>query len=316
MVGVFAFLLALFLSKVVCIIWILGRYSAPIRKALSKRNDLKLAGDWAIITGATDGIGKAFAEELAADGLNIFLISRNSDKLAKVAQELERTYKIKTKVFTADFTKGDFYEALKREIDGLTSVACLINNVGMSQVCAGPTASCEFLTVEFIQRMIFCNVTSTSCMTRITLPKMMSQIDKKRPPPCIISMSSVSGIFPRPYKSLYAACKSFVHNFAASVAGETRTCCRTHVRFLTLTPGFIWTPNRGEKKVNFFIPTAEVYAKSALGMIGIAQQCCGFLPHELMVIGLGLLPGFLRDWIIAKFELIQRKKYLSSVKNQ
>ncbi len=200
----------------------------------------------------------------------------------------------------------------------MSSVACLVNNVGMSQVCAGPTASCEFLTVDFIQRLIFCNITSTACMTRIVLPKMLSQKKDKGHPPCVICMSSVSGIYPRPFKSLYAAAKSFVQNFSASVAAESMAlpCSTPEVRFLTLTPGFVWTPSRGEKKTNFFIPTPEVFAKSALDMIGISTECCGYMAHEVMVAGLGILPNCLRDWAIAQFEWRQRQKYLAKMKNQ
>nr|CDS33883.1 steroid dehydrogenase [Hymenolepis microstoma] len=288
-------------------------YTDPVVKSLSKRKDLREAGEWAIVTGSTDGIGKAFAEELASDGLNIFLISRTTEKLNRVAQDIERTYNVQTKVFAADFTKYDFYEDLKHEIDSISSVACLINNVGMSQVCAGPTATCEFLNIEFIQRMIACNVVSTACMTRITMPKMLQNINPSHPP-CVINMSSVSAIYPRPYKSLYAACKSFVQNFSESVGAESRGLFKTQVRFLTLTPGFIWTPSRGEKKLNYFKPTPEVFAKSALNMIGISSECCGFMPHELMVLGLGILPGFLRDFIIAQFELKQRNKFLARAK--
>ncbi len=93
------------LYKVAVFVWNLTRYYGPVKAALSKRKDLKLAGDWAIITGGTDGIGKAFAEELAHDGLNIFLVSRNAEKLTKVAEELEGKFHIETKTFAADFTK-------------------------------------------------------------------------------------------------------------------------------------------------------------------------------------------------------------------
>ncbi|KAM3186427.1 hypothetical protein ACTXT7_004362 [Hymenolepis weldensis] len=301
------------LYKLIDLTWKFARYTDPVINFLSKRKDLRGAGEWAIITGSTDGIGKAFAEELASDGLNIFLISRTAEKLYRVAQDIERVYKVQTKVFAADFTKDDFYEALKREIDSLPSVACLINNVGMSQVCSGPIATCEFLNIEFIQRMIACNVVSTACMTRITMPKMLQKADSSCPP-CIVNISSVSAIYSRPYKSLYAACKSFVRNFSESVAAESRSLLKTQVRFLTLTPGFIWTPSRGEKKLNYFKPTPEVFAKSALNMIGVSSKCCGFMSHELMVLGLGILPGFLRDFIIGQFELQQRKKFLSRSK--
>lgn len=288
-------------------------YTDPVIKSLSKRKDLREAGEWAIVTGSTDGIGKAFAEELASDGLNIFLISRNAEKLNRVAQDIQRVYNVQTKVFVADFTQHDFYEALKCEIESLSSVACLVNNVGMIQVCAAPTVNCEYLNIEFILQMIACNITSNACMTRITMPKMLQNANPSHPP-CIINMSSVSAIYPRPYKSLYAGCKSFVQNFSKSVGAESRGLLKTQIRFLTLTPGFVWTPSRGEKKLNYFKPTPEVFANSALNMIGVSSECCGFMPHELMVFGLGILPGFLRDFIIGRFEMYRQNKFLARAK--
>ncbi len=81
-----------------------------LRIFLSKRGDLKKAGEWAIITGATDGIGKAFAEQLAKDGLNIMLISRTQEKLQAVAKALETEYNVKTKIFVADCAKVNLFE--------------------------------------------------------------------------------------------------------------------------------------------------------------------------------------------------------------
>lgn len=87
------------------LVWKFVRYTDPVINLFSKRRELKNAGEWTVITGSTDGIGKAFAEELANDGLNIFLISRTADKLDRVARDIERDYKVQTKVFVADFTK-------------------------------------------------------------------------------------------------------------------------------------------------------------------------------------------------------------------
>ena len=75
------------------------------RTFLCKRRDLKKAGEWAIVTGSTAGIGKGFAELLAKEGLNIFLISRNQEKLEEVAGELQMKYNVKTKIFAADLAK-------------------------------------------------------------------------------------------------------------------------------------------------------------------------------------------------------------------
>ena len=66
--------------------------------------NLKKYGDWAVVTGCTDGIGKAYAEKLAKKGMNIVLLSRSLDKLTDMSEYLIAKYKIKTKVIAADFT--------------------------------------------------------------------------------------------------------------------------------------------------------------------------------------------------------------------
>ena len=93
---------------------------------------LRKYGEWAVITGATDGIGKAYAFELAKQGLKIFLVSRSEDKLVQVEQEL------KAKGFDAAHLAVDFSNfdakaraAVKAKI-GALDVGVLINNVGMS----------------------------------------------------------------------------------------------------------------------------------------------------------------------------------------
>ena len=70
--------------------------------------DFLYYGSWAIVTGCTDGIGKAYADQLAKRGLNIVLISRSLEKLQKQKIEIENKYKIKTLILTADFTSYYF----------------------------------------------------------------------------------------------------------------------------------------------------------------------------------------------------------------
>lgn len=95
-------LLAALTPIILYVIWPILVYFV-FRILLCRSGDLLKAGEWTVITGATDGIGKAFAELLAKKGLNIFLISRNKDKLQAVASEIEMKYKVKTKIFAADF---------------------------------------------------------------------------------------------------------------------------------------------------------------------------------------------------------------------
>lgn len=68
--------------------------------------DLKTQGKWAVVTGATDGLGKAFAKALAEQGMDIVLVSRSLSKLKDVAVEIERQYNVETRVVEADLTEG------------------------------------------------------------------------------------------------------------------------------------------------------------------------------------------------------------------
>ncbi|KAF8562306.1 hypothetical protein P879_05559 [Paragonimus westermani] len=208
-----------------CLIWhliiplltILFHYSIG-RALYSKRKQLKQAGQWAIITGSTDGIGKAFAEELASDGLNIMLISRNSEKLQAVAGELSATYNVSVRCVTADFTEANIYESIKKEIDSLSSIACLVNNVGMVNANPEEFAFSDGMCEENIRKFVACNCLSMASMTHIVLPRLIVQNSGA----ALINLSSYSGYHPLPYISLYAATKAFVCHLSQSLNLEVQ----------------------------------------------------------------------------------------------
>uniref|UniRef100_A0A8C9LST7 17beta-estradiol 17-dehydrogenase n=1 Tax=Piliocolobus tephrosceles TaxID=591936 RepID=A0A8C9LST7_9PRIM len=91
---------------------------------------LRSMGQWAVITGAGDGIGKAYSFELAKRGLDVVLISRTLEKLEAIATEIERTAGRSVKIIQADFTNDDIYEHIKEKLTGL-EIGILVNNVGM-----------------------------------------------------------------------------------------------------------------------------------------------------------------------------------------
>nr|KAF6433585.1 hydroxysteroid 17-beta dehydrogenase 3 [Molossus molossus] len=94
------------------------------------RSFLKSMGQWAVITGAGDGIGKAYSFELARQGLNVVLISRTLEKLQAVAMEIESTTGSSVRIIQADFTKDDIYGYIEEKLKGL-EIGILVNNVGM-----------------------------------------------------------------------------------------------------------------------------------------------------------------------------------------
>ncbi|KAJ8951942.1 hypothetical protein NQ318_013609 [Aromia moschata] len=94
--------------------------------------NLRETGKWAVVTGATDGIGKAYAELLAKKGLKIVLISRTQSKLDDVAKEIEQKYNVETKTIAANFTNTTvIYSEIDKQLTGL-DIGVLVNNVGMS----------------------------------------------------------------------------------------------------------------------------------------------------------------------------------------
>ncbi|CAI2727575.1 unnamed protein product [Schistosoma spindalis] len=255
----------------------------------SKRKTLRQAGEWAVVTGASSGIGEAYAEELAKEGLNIMLISNDERNLSLVAKQIANTYNVQTRIVVADFTKNDVYEIIRPAVDRLSTIACLVNNVGMVlpfELFAGEVDSPN---EESIRNIIHCNILSTVIMTSIILPKMLTQ---KGPNPGIINISSCSGFLVTPYLPIYPSTKAFIIQFSRCLAAEKY---RKNVIIQTMHPLFVSTNMTDLREATYFTPTAKVYAKHALDMFGVEQQTTGYFPHELKAFVYNLMPTSL--WV-------------------
>lgn len=271
----------------------------------SKRGDLRRAGDWAIVTGSTDGIGKAYAHELAKDGLNIVLISRNPEKLELVAGEIESTYRVKTKTIACDFTQPDIYEMLGRELGSLSSIACLVNNVGFSYPYLDAYIDAKFIDLQFIRSMINCNMNSVASLTKIVLQKMICQKSKNA---AIINVSSFSGVLPFPYLSLYSASKAFVHHFSKALAYEVE---RNGILVQSVCPMLVATAMSGVKRTSFFVPSPQRCASDALSLLGVQQMTHGCIGHAIQAYLLSIYPKvFCKVAYYGYLKSMRRKKKL------
>jgi 17beta-estradiol 17-dehydrogenase / very-long-chain 3-oxoacyl-CoA reductase len=129
---------------------------------------------WAVVTGATDGIGREFALQLARAGFNVLLASRSADKLDKVAIEIKAINpSIETKAVAIDFSLADKaqYATLEKAV-GAMNVGVLVNNVGKSHEMPVPFAETsldEMLSISEI------NVNATLRVTRMIVPNMVKQ---------------------------------------------------------------------------------------------------------------------------------------------
>jgi 17beta-estradiol 17-dehydrogenase / very-long-chain 3-oxoacyl-CoA reductase len=177
-------------------------------------------GEWALVTGATDGIGKAMCFELARRGLNVLLVSRSLTKLNEVADELSAKYpKVSTKVVAVDFSNFDSAAQgkVRAQIEQL-EVGVLVNNVGMSY--AHPAYFAELSHADVVS-MIALNVTSTTIMTHLALPRM---VERKRG--AIVCISSAASQLPaNPLLAQYAAAKAYVDKSVAQHARALAPRC-------------------------------------------------------------------------------------------
>lgn len=270
-----------------------------LTKVCSKRRQLKKIGGWAVITGSTDGIGKAYAKLLAKDGLNIVLVARSAEKLEDVAKELRSTHGVEVRTLVADFSRADVYEKLESGLAGI-DVVCLVNNVGMGyQFPTYLAGGSKPLDAGELQPMLNVNCTSVLRMTRMLLPRMLPRGG------AVINVASSSGLFPAPYLSVYAGTKAFVVNFSESLASEVNHLVSKggavkSLTVQTVAPYFVATKMSKIRRPNFFAPAPETFANQALNLLGVEQMTVGCLSHSLQHFFMTLLPRCVANYLMCK----------------
>jgi short-subunit dehydrogenase len=179
----------------------------------------------ALITGASSGIGEAFAHQLAAQGKNLILVARSEDKLRALGKELSAEHRVQNHIIPADLAQPSAAAALFAETERASlSVDLLVNNAGFSRV--GEFAE---LPLDVQADMVRLNVNTLMELTRLYLPAM-----RQRQRGGVINVSSNAAFQPVPYMSVYAATKAFVLHFSEGVAEEVAA---DGVTIMALCPG-------------------------------------------------------------------------------
>ncbi len=183
----------------------------------------------ALVTGATSGIGAAFARRLARDGYDLVLVARDTQRLAAVAGELTTAHGTAVETIEADLATGAGRDRVAQRVtNGPTVIDLLVNNAGL-------TLNTAFLrsTPDKEERLLGVNVTAVMRLTLAALPGMV-----ERRHGAVVNVSSVSGFGAAMPGSTYPASKAWVTNFSESVG---LSVAPFGVRVMALCPGYVRT---------------------------------------------------------------------------
>ncbi len=168
---------------------------------------------WALITGASSGIGAEFARKLAARGMHLILTARREQALSDLASELHQRHGSRCEIIAGDLSDPEFPQKLAAEIrQRELPVELLVNNAGI-----GLVAEVENTDVTRVLKMLQVNINALTELTYLFLPEML-----ERRHGAIINVASVAGFQPVAYMGAYAAGKAYVLHFSEALWAETR----------------------------------------------------------------------------------------------
>lgn len=182
-------------------------------------------GKWALVTGASAGIGEALAVELAQAGVNLVLTARRRDRLEALAQRLGSQHSIQSRILVADLTQADAPAEIFANTEGAgLAIEVLINNAGFGEYG-------EFVQshLESQLNMVQVNCTAVVHLSRLFLPKMV-----ERRSGAMMIVASTAAYQPVPYLATYSATKAFDRMLAEALAEETKDF---NVKVSALCPG-------------------------------------------------------------------------------
>jgi 17beta-estradiol 17-dehydrogenase / very-long-chain 3-oxoacyl-CoA reductase len=267
--------------------------------------NLKKYGAWAVVTGATDGIGLAIANELARkQNLNIVLIARDNAKLAAAAADIEKEAKVQTQTIQVDFSNFDgAAQARVRAAVKDLDVGVLINNVGQSYNF--PQYFNE-LEDDIVASLIDLNIQSTTKMIRCVLPIMMA---KNRG--AIVNMSSGSSLLGAPLLAEYAATKSYVNALSVGLHYEYKS---KGIDVQVQTPLYVATKLAKIRNSSLTVPSTRAFAKASVRAIGYEPMTAPFWAHALMLYVASWLPESIVSKYVAGMHKAIRAKGMSKAK--
>lgn len=254
--------------------------------------------NWALVTGATDGIGFGFCQELCARGFNVILHGRNAEKLARRAAELNASFpRRRVDTLCLDVVRtGPGIDDVPRQVRDIIArqgkdegrLSVLVNNVGGE---TRPSVTLDTLSYADVDITIDKNARFMAHITRVLLPVLSEGPGRSG---LVLNVSSLSQ-YGLPYISVYSATKGFVDSFTKALEAECNAeGCGVDVMALRVgqvsTPGF-------DVESNLFVPEARTLAKAGLDRVGCGRVIVwAYFWHWLQ----GLSFEFVPRWVLIR----------------
>lgn len=262
-------------------------------KNFHKKYSTGATDSWVIVTGGSDGIGKAVAQDFAKQGFNVVLVARTESKLNEVASKIEKDFGVKTKCITVDFSRidqtYDFYEKTFGSLFADKNIVVLVNNVGT----VNPVLLKD-LPISDVFKSINMNCFPQSFLTLLFLNK---ATNKK----AIISLSSLSADFILPLHNVYGATKRFNDYLSKGVALEN-----PEIDILSVKPSGVSTPLSQLKADGIVTVTTEQCSNGILKALGSTNVTCGYWIHIIFSL---FIKHFIPKQIVTKVGGIMLKKF-------
>jgi len=251
---------------------------------------------YTVITGASEGFGKALSLECARRGMNLILVALPGDELEQLARFIQQDYAVKTICIAHDLTrKEECYKLLEKINDAGLAVNILINNAGM-----GGSHYFGERDTEYYHRQIGLNVVAPTLLTHLFLESL-----KQHSPSYILNVGSLAGFFNLPLKQVYGGTKSYIASFSKSLREELK---HKNVFVSAVCPGGMNTTlalilqNRSLSGISrWSVMNPEEVAKIAID--DMLRKKAIIIPgfwNKLFVLMDKLLPNWLKELIISR----------------
>jgi len=250
----------------------------------------------AIVTGASEGLGKSFAIELASRNINLVLVALPSSGLGELASFIRKNFDVRVNYLEVDLTRTDSYPEIFNHLQEQHITAhLLINNAGL-----GNWSWFEEKSIAFYKMQIELNVISPVVLTRLFLAQADATVTSY-----ILNVGSLGGLFVVPKKQVYGATKSFIRYFTRCLQLEL---AGSNVKLSLLSPGGINTKPellvmnntlKGISKATILEP--EQVARIAIdGLLKGKKEIIPGMVNRMLVLLNSLLPDYVKDSIIKR----------------